>query len=186
MHLYTASQLHEAGVKFKVGSSECLFNLKFANGVLEIPCFQLGNSRECFFRNIMALEQFYYRSNRYVTDYICVLNFLIDTAKDVDLLVRKRILVNVLGDNNVVATLVNNFNKHIFISNMNSDYCRLCKDLNTFYEDPWHGRKAILRREYFNNPWRTTAARAGKTGHPTRPVKTRDPFSLDPDMTRLC
>jgi hypothetical protein len=28
--------------------------------------------------------------------------------------------------------------------------------------------------------------RAGKTGHPTRPVKTRDPFSLDPDTTRLC
>jgi len=27
-------------------------------------------------------------------------------------------------------------------------------------------------------------ARAGKTGHPTRPVKTRDPFSLDPDTTR--
>jgi hypothetical protein len=28
--------------------------------------------------------------------------------------------------------------------------------------------------------------RAGKTGHPTRPVKTRDPFSLDPDTNRLC
>jgi hypothetical protein len=28
--------------------------------------------------------------------------------------------------------------------------------------------------------------RAGKTGHPTRPVKTRDPFSLNLDTTRLC
>jgi hypothetical protein len=33
MHLYTMSQLHEAGVNFKVGLSECLFDFKFANGV---------------------------------------------------------------------------------------------------------------------------------------------------------
>jgi len=36
--------------------------------------------------------------NHYVTDYIRVLDFLIDTYKDVDLLVRKEILLNTLGD----------------------------------------------------------------------------------------
>ncbi|XP_062176235.1 UPF0481 protein At3g47200-like [Alnus glutinosa] len=156
-HLYTASQLHEAGVKFKVSSSECLFDLKFSNGVLEIPCFQLGNPSEIFFRNVMALEQFLYRLDCYVSDYIRVLDFLIDTTKDVDLLVRKRILVNTLGDSNTLATLVNNLNKHTFLSDMNSDYCRLCKDLNAFYEDPRHSWKVALRRDYFSNPWRTTA-----------------------------
>jgi len=44
----------------------------------------------------------------YFTDYIRVLNFLIDTPKDVDLLVQKRILVNGLGDSNALSTLVNN------------------------------------------------------------------------------
>jgi len=29
-----------------------------------------------------------------------------------------------------------------------------------------------------------TKDRTGKMGHPTRPFKTRDPFSLDPDTTR--
>jgi hypothetical protein len=29
IHLYSASQLDEAGVEFKVGSRECVFNLKF-------------------------------------------------------------------------------------------------------------------------------------------------------------
>jgi len=53
-YLYTASQLHEARVKFKVSSSKCLFDLKFTNRVLEIPCFQLNYSAECFFRNVMA------------------------------------------------------------------------------------------------------------------------------------
>jgi hypothetical protein len=157
VHLYTASQLHEAGVKFKASSSKCLFDLKFTNGMLEIPCFQLGNSKECFFRNIAALEQFHYRSNRYVTDYIHILDFLINTTKDVDLLVRKRILVHTLGDSNAVATMVNNLNKDTLFLNTNSEYFRLCKDLNTFYEDPWHNRKATLRRDYFSNPWKTTA-----------------------------
>jgi hypothetical protein len=157
-HLYTASQLHEAGVKFKVSSSKCLFDLKFTNGVLEIPCIQLKNFTECFFQNIIALEQFYYPRDRYVSDYICILNFLIDTTKDVDLLVQKRILVNVSGDSNTVATLVNNLNKHASVLNTNFDYCRLYEDLNAFYEDPWHSRKATLRRDYFSNPWRTTAS----------------------------
>jgi hypothetical protein len=157
-HLYTASQLHEAGVKFKMSSSKCLFDLKFTNRVLEIPCFQLNYSAERFFRNVMALEQIYYRWDRYVSDYIRILDFLIDTAKDVDLLVRKRILVNTnLGDSNKVATLVNNLNKNTFTLNTNSNYCRLCEHLNTFYEDPCHSWKATLRRDYFNNPWKTTA-----------------------------
>jgi hypothetical protein len=76
----------------------------------------------------------------------------------VDLLVRKRILVNTnLGDSNKVATLVNNLNKNTFTLNTNSNYCRLCEDLNTFYEDPRHSWKAALRRDYFDNPWKTTA-----------------------------
>jgi hypothetical protein len=72
--------------------------------------------------------------------------------------VQKRILVNVSGDSNTVATLVNNLNKHASVLNTNFDYCRLCEDLNAFYEDPWHSRKATLRRDYFSNPWRTTAS----------------------------
>jgi hypothetical protein len=48
-HLYTASQLQETGVKFKVGSSEGLFDLKFTNGVLEIPRLTLYENTESLF-----------------------------------------------------------------------------------------------------------------------------------------
>ena len=81
----------------------------------------------------MALEQCRYLCNSYVTDYIRLLDFFIDTLKDLDLLVRKGILVNCLGNNNAVTTLVKN--THILHVNMNSDYYNLCKDLNIFYED---------------------------------------------------
>jgi hypothetical protein len=155
-HLHTASQLHEAGVKFKVNSSsKCLFD--FRNGVLEIPYFKLNNYTESLYRNLMALEQCHYPLDAYFTDYIHVLDMLINTTKDVDLFVRKKIFANGLGNTTAVTNLVNNFCKHIFISNTNSDYYCLCKDLNSFYVDPWHRRKVILRRDYFSNPWRTIA-----------------------------
>jgi hypothetical protein len=155
-HLYSVSQLDEAGVKFKVGSSKCLFDLKFTNGVLEIPCFRVYRDTDSFVRNLVGLEQCHYLSDAYITDYFRVMDFLIDTPKDVDLLVRKGILINWLGDSNAVATLSNNLCKRIFISDTNSNYCRLCNDLNTFYEDRRQRWKVILRRDYFSNPWRTT------------------------------
>jgi hypothetical protein len=83
-----------------------------------------------------------------------VMDFLINTVKDVDLLVQKGILVNWLGNHEAVTTLVNNLLTRVVNTNMNSNYSDLCKDLNTFYKDPRHSWKATLRRDYFSTPWR--------------------------------
>jgi hypothetical protein len=154
IQLYNASKLDEAGVKLKVCSSECLFDLKFRNGVLEIPCLVLDDNTESIIRNLMALEQCHHFSNNYVTDYIRLLDFLIDSDKDVDLLVREGILVHDLGNSNAVTTLVNKLQQRILLSEMNFNYSRLCKELNTFYKISCHRWKATLRRDYFSTPWR--------------------------------
>jgi hypothetical protein len=159
-NLYSVSQLDEAGVKFKVGSSECLFDLKFTNGVLKIPRLTLYDNIESLFRNLVSLEQCHYQFDHYVTDYIRMLDFLIDTDKDVDLLVRKGILVNTLGNNNAVTTLVNKLGQQLLLLEMNSNYFCLCEDLNTFYKVPCHSWKATLRRDYFSTPWRIASTSA--------------------------
>jgi hypothetical protein len=123
--LYTFVQCESVGqgrVKFKVGSSKCLVDLKFTNGVLEIPCLTLYHNPESVFRNLVALEQCHYDSDHYVTDYIRLLNFLIDTDKDADLLVRKGILVNTLDNDNEVTTLINKLYQQTSFSEMNSNY----------------------------------------------------------------
>ncbi|KAK4566668.1 hypothetical protein RGQ29_002793 [Quercus rubra] len=130
-HLYSATQLHEAGVKFEVGTIVA--------------------------RNIMALEQTRYIENAYYTDYFILLDLLINTTKDVDLLCDKKILVNYLGDNNAVKSMINDLNKNIIWSGTRDDYIDLCKELNGFYENPWHKRKATLKSEYFSTPWRTAS-----------------------------
>ena len=51
--LYSATQLHEAGVKFQVNSSKCLLDITFdlKNGMLEMPCLELYDETEALIRN---------------------------------------------------------------------------------------------------------------------------------------
>ena len=92
-HLYSATQIHEAGVKFEVGTSKCYFDIKFEKGVLKIPSIELNDMMVVVTPNIMALKQTRYRENAYLTDYFLFMNLLINTKKDVDLLCDKKILV---------------------------------------------------------------------------------------------
>nr|XP_023881610.1 putative UPF0481 protein At3g02645 [Quercus suber]POE74070.1 upf0481 protein [Quercus suber] len=156
-HLFSATQLHEAGVKFEVGTSEYSFDIKFEKGVLKIPRLELMDRTEVVTRNIMAFEQTRHIENAYFTDYFFFMDSLINTNGDVDLLCDKEILVNYLGDNNAATLMINNLNKGIGWATMRDDYINLCKDLNSFYENPWHQRKATLKREYFSTPWRTAS-----------------------------
>ncbi|KAG6658297.1 hypothetical protein CIPAW_04G151100 [Carya illinoinensis] len=100
----------------------------------------------------------HYPREAYITDYFFLLDFLIDTGKDVGLLARKKIVVNGLGDDN--ATFVNNLGTNVEYSSLNSEYFHLCKDLVDFYNKLWHRWKAILRRDYLSSPWRIASTAA--------------------------
>ena len=155
--LYSATQLQQAGIKFKVSSNKCLVGLKFENGVLEIPCLEFYDTTEALIRNIMALEQTRYIRNGYVTDYFIMMDFLINTTKDMDLLCDNGIVDNYLGDNNAATLIVNNLHKNILWVGLGTEYCKLCESLNAFYKDRWHRWKAILKQDYFSTPCTTAS-----------------------------
>ena len=153
--LYTATQLQEAGVKFEgVEIYECRFDIKFEKGVLKIPKFELNDWAEVATRNIMALEQTRYIDDTFFTDHLFLMDSLINTREDVDLLCKEEILVNYLGDNNAATSMINNLNKGIVRETMRDDYIDLYYKLNKFYAYPWHSWKATLKHEYFSTPWR--------------------------------
>lgn len=153
-HLYNASQLLEAGLVFKVSPNKCLLDLKFHKGVLTMPCFKVHSSTEVFIRNIVAFEQCHHPTSPYITEYIKILDFLIDKEKDVNILVDKKIIVSLLGDDDAVATMVNNLCSNVTLPHINSEYRSLCDQLNGFYENPRNKYKAIFIHEYFNTPWK--------------------------------
>ena len=157
--LYTATQLHDAGVKFKVSSNKSLLGIKFdfENGVLEIPSLKLFKEKVGLIANLIALEQSRYSEKPYITDYFVILGFLVNTTKDMDLLCENEILVNYLGDSNTATSVVNKLNTRILLGDMNTDYNRICKELNAFYKKSWHRWKATLWHQYFSTPWRAAS-----------------------------
>ena len=154
--MYSATQLHEAGVKFQVSSSKCLLDITFnlKNGVLEMPCLKLYDETEALIRNVMAYEQYCFGEKIYIRDYYFFLDCLVNTTRDIDLLCDKGIIRNYLGDNKAATSLVNKLNIHVSLSGINPNHNRIFKELNAFYEKPWHKWKATLRHQYFSTPWR--------------------------------
>ncbi|XP_039047472.1 UPF0481 protein At3g47200-like [Hibiscus syriacus] len=160
-YLYSATLLREAGVKFRVSSSRCLLDIKFnkTNGELSIPPLKLDESTEPFFRNIMGWEQSYYPEETHVCDYVFLMEYLIKSSDDVDLLVRKRIIINQLGSHTAVVTLFNDLCKHIPPTE-NNRYSETFRDLNAYNSVRRHGWMAKLRLLYFSSLWKSVATLA--------------------------
>ncbi|CAK9154348.1 unnamed protein product [Ilex paraguariensis] len=149
----SATLLQKAGVKFKKpGVMKNLLDIKFSDGVLEIPHLMLTDETASLLRNVVAFEQCH-ALPLYMSDYITLLDGLIDTTKDVDLFIRGKIIENWLGDSKGVADLFNKLGRNIIVSDTESYFARVYEDLNDYFHSPWHHWKAILKQEYFKNPW---------------------------------
>ncbi|KAJ9167755.1 hypothetical protein P3X46_019355 [Hevea brasiliensis] len=146
------TELHEAGVKFKVASNKHLLDIQFTDGVLEIPYVRVSEMTEAFFRNLIAFEQCHCKIS-YVSDYIVLMDILINTPHDVELLVKCGIMKNMLANNLEASMLFNNLAKEILFDSNVFYYSLLCEDLNDYCKVRWHKWQATLKHNYFNNPW---------------------------------
>ncbi|PRQ57301.1 hypothetical protein RchiOBHm_Chr1g0346791 [Rosa chinensis] len=103
----------------------------------------------------MALEQFVYPEEAFVCNYFLMMDKLVDTVEDVDFLVEKGVIVNMLGSNQQVAQLVNKLCDHIMEEK--SCYNHICKKLNTRYESSLNRHLVSLRKVYFKDVWTGSA-----------------------------
>ncbi|CAL2255158.1 unnamed protein product [Prunus armeniaca] len=72
---------------------------------------------------------------------------------DVELLVKKRIFINILSDHNEVSTLINDLGKEVVISNFYFGSVR--EELDHYLKSPWIKWKSTLKTHFFNSPWAT-------------------------------
>jgi len=128
--------------------------------ILGVPQLVIDYGTETIFRNLMALEQCHYPSKTYICSYVLLLDRLIDTEKDVDLLVDKKVIANHLGSNADVATLINKLGDQI-VATTPSYFDHIGQKLHDHYEFPLNHFLATLKREYFNNVFRGTATIVG-------------------------
>ncbi|KAK0606748.1 hypothetical protein LWI29_003742 [Acer saccharum] len=106
---------------------------------LQIPCISLSpyptDTKMCHFARLM--------------------DRLIDTTEDVELLVEKDIIINNLGDAESVAKIFNGICKDILLPV--SPYADIIKQMNGHYRQPWNRWKGTLKRIYFSDIWTGTA-----------------------------
>ncbi|QHN91035.1 putative UPF0481 protein At3g02645 [Arachis ipaensis] len=162
-HIYTATKLNEAGVKFEINknNTQCLLDLEISGHSFRIPFIRVEDWTEVVLRNLLAFEQSHCIDESYLADYIAVFDFLINTDKDVDLLIKKGIIENWLGDSNAVAEMFNGLAVNILYPDFNEQYFHISEALNTFCNHPWNRKVATLKRDYCNTPWKTVASIAG-------------------------
>ncbi|KAJ0019959.1 hypothetical protein Pint_31164 [Pistacia integerrima] len=148
----TITELQQAGVKFKLGSSNHLFDLRFNDGTLEIPKLTIVDRTKALFRNLHDFEALNSVTN-YVNDYIRIMNYLVSGPKDVKVLVQNGIIENLLSDSEDVSTLFQNLQKETGIDSDNFYYSGHIEDLKAYCTSPWHKWKATLKQNYFNTSW---------------------------------
>ncbi|KDP35990.1 hypothetical protein JCGZ_08385 [Jatropha curcas] len=151
------TELYQAGVKFRASSSKNIFDIKFRNGILEIPLFAIDDHTESVLRNLQAFEQCNCLDN-YVGDYIALMAKLVNGSRDVELLVENGITENGIAENGLqgneaVAILFRNIDKENILFSNKFYYLVLIEDLNVYCKTSWHKWKANLKQKYFNTPW---------------------------------
>ncbi|KAL5122867.1 UPF0481 protein [Glycine soja] len=158
----SASQLSEVGLIFKASLTPGLFDIKYDHhmGVMEIPCILINHKKETELRNILALEQCRYILSPNMTQYLFILDCLVNTDKDASILIDNKIFINWLGDANAVAKMFNSLCSNVVLPFISEECFSLCDNLVKFYENPRNKYKAIFYHEYFNTPWKKASTSA--------------------------
>ncbi|KAF8408400.1 hypothetical protein HHK36_007550 [Tetracentron sinense] len=150
-HINCAKELREAGIAFeKKDNASSLFEITFKDGVFKIPTLRVEDSTETLFRNLIALEQCYGDCD-FITSYVFLMDNLISSTKDVELLRNKGIITNGLGSDKELSDVINKLCKEVVMGGF--QFKKLCDDVNAYYKNIYHKWHATLKRDYFNTPW---------------------------------
>jgi hypothetical protein len=145
-------ELVQAGVKFKVGDRNKygLHNITFKDGVMTIPQRFVSEDSESLYRNLIAFEQCDPSKDFKVTSYAKLADDLINTSQDVDFLKNQGILKIYLSAEDVASIFKRLYRDASVGAFLYSD---LYREVNAYCKRPWNRWRALLKRDYFGNPW---------------------------------
>ncbi|KAL5832048.1 hypothetical protein ACOSQ4_017402 [Xanthoceras sorbifolium] len=146
------TELHQVGIKFKVGSAKHLLDIRFNKGTLEIPKLTVGVVTKHLFTNIQIFERLHC-DTKYVNEYVAFLNGLVNTPKVAEILIHNGIIENRVWDSEGVSTLFRQLSENVLVRYHDFYYRGIVKDLKSYCKSPWHKWRANLKQNYFNTPW---------------------------------
>ncbi|XP_052170365.1 UPF0481 protein At3g47200-like [Diospyros lotus] len=148
----SATELREAGIRFRKSKSESLRDISFDGGVLSLPKFVVDDTTESTFLNLIAFERCHVGAGHAITSFICFMDNIIDHDRDISLLSSKGIIHNVAGTDKAAANLFNTMSKDLMMDS-SSDLNMVTMSINSYWKKPWHKWRAMLIHTYFRSPW---------------------------------
>uniref|UniRef100_J3M204 Uncharacterized protein n=1 Tax=Oryza brachyantha TaxID=4533 RepID=J3M204_ORYBR len=160
-----AVQYHEAGVTLKKReydqeNKHSLLDIRFRNGVIEIPCLPIDENSEALFKNFIALEQTDPRYGNDLTAYVWFMSQLVTTPDDAALLVAKGIIVHMMDSDEELSSLFTRLIKKVVIKAETSCYLNSLCTLENHYQSRINRWMAWLSLNHFSNPWLALAVLA--------------------------
>lgn len=158
--IHSISKLRRAGIKLNSTKAESFLVVKFRNGVIDMPTITFDDFMTSFLLNCVAYEQCYSSCSKDITSYATLLDYLINTTKDVEYLCDRNIIENNLGTDADIARFINNMGKDVAFD---IDLCYLSmlfNDVHEYYRNSWHVQWASFKYTYFDTPWSFISALA--------------------------
>lgn len=156
----TVKKLHHAGIKFKKSKATSFLDIRFCNGVLEIPHVIVDDYNIHILLNFVAFEQCYIHCHNHISTYAAFMNCLIRRPEDATLLIDKNIIENYLGSDEELTQFFNNMSKDVGFSVIGSYLQQVFRDVNEHCNNVWNVRWAGFMLKYFKTPWSFMSASA--------------------------
>ncbi|XP_004292741.1 PREDICTED: UPF0481 protein At3g47200-like [Fragaria vesca subsp. vesca] len=126
------------------------------NGTLKIPKLRIEDSTELILRNLIAIEQCSMSKDPIICHYVILMDMLVDSPKDAELLVKHKIVENaLLGGDDELSSMINRLSRGIVCDTDDFYYSALCEKMGKFCNSNWPKWMKNLRSKYFNTPWAT-------------------------------
>ncbi|TVU23972.1 hypothetical protein EJB05_26364, partial [Eragrostis curvula] len=148
-----ATDLHEAGVRFKKSATDSLHDIRFRRGVLSMPAMSIDDATQCTLLNMMAFERLHAGTGNDVTAYVFFMDNILRTAKDVALLDSTGIIQNAIGSDEAVAALFHGAVPSDAVIEPENALLAVHRRANAHCRRPWNvWRASIARTTYFRSP----------------------------------
>ncbi|KAK6134887.1 hypothetical protein DH2020_031371 [Rehmannia glutinosa] len=146
----SASDLEIYGVEFQAGKSKNLTDIQFSNGVFTIPPLTIQESTATRFWNFLVFEMSS-SSSRIFTSYVVLMDTLINNEKDVEVLLRSKILLSRDNDIRGLVSLSNDLSANV--RQRDFYFEPLIQKVNRYCGSGFRPQRAYLVRNYYDARW---------------------------------
>ncbi|KAG6670446.1 hypothetical protein I3843_Q064400 [Carya illinoinensis] len=158
--IHCVSKLRRSGIRLTPGKAESFMVVKFKHGVIEMPRIAIDDFMSSFLVNCVAFEQCHKSRFKHVTTYVTLLDYLVNSAKDVEYLSDRNIIENDYGTEGEVARFINNMGKEVAFDFDKCYLSKLFNDVHNYHQNSWHVQLASFKYTYFDTPWSFISALA--------------------------